>query len=152
GIGTLNQNVASLRTALASGDRHRAQQAWLVAQLAYNRLGAAYDTFGDAADAIDGTPDGLPEGVRDKGFKGLRRIEFGLWHDEPLPALGSLAAELAGDVAGLRHDFGAERTDPNDLPLRAHEILENTLQFELTGAEDQGAHAELAVMSANVDG
>lgn len=152
GIATLATNVASLRTALGSGDRERSRQAWLVAQMAYNRLGAAYDTFGDAADAVDGTPDGLPGGVHDKDWTGLRRIEYGLWHNESLPALGSLATQLATDVAGLRHDFGAERTDPNDLPLRSHEILENTLQFELTAVEDQGAHSELAVMSANLDG
>jgi iron uptake system EfeUOB component EfeO/EfeM len=120
--------------------------------MAYNRLGAAYDTFGDSADAIDGTPDGLAGGVHDRDWAGLRRIEYGLWHNEPLPALGSLGTRLSGDVAALRHDFGAERTDPHDLPLRSHEILENTLQFELTGVEDQGAHAELAVMAANLDG
>ena len=152
GLAALATSVGSLRTALASGDRARSRQAWLVAQMAYNRLGAAYDTFGDSADAIDGTPDGLAGGVHDRDWTGLRRIEYGLWHNEPLPALGSLGARLSGDVAALRHDFGAERTDPNDLPLRSHEILENTLQFELTGVEDQGAHAELAVMAANLEG
>ncbi len=146
GLATLAANVTSLRSALSSGDRGRSQQAWLVAQLAYNRLGAAYDTFGDSADAIDGTPDGLPGGVHDHDWAGLRRIEYGLWHQEPLPALGTLAAHLSGDVATLRHDFDAERTDPNDLPLRSHEILENALQFELSGVEDQGAHSELAVL------
>ncbi|MBO0892080.1 MAG: EfeM/EfeO family lipoprotein, partial [Acidothermales bacterium] len=38
------------------------------------------------------------------------------------------------------------------LPLRAHEILENTLQFELTGDTDQGSHTGLATAAANVDG
>jgi iron uptake system EfeUOB component EfeO/EfeM len=152
GIATLAANVGSLRTALASGDRSRSQKAWLVAQLAYNRLGAAYDTFGDSADAIDGMPDGLPGGVHDKDWTGLRRIEYGLWHNDSMRALAALGAQLSRDVAGLRGDFAGERTDPNDLPLRSHEILENTLQFELSGTEDQGAHAELAVMSANLDG
>ena len=152
GLATLAANVATLRTALSAGDRERSRQAWLVAQMAYNRLGAAYDTFGDAADAIDGTPDGLPAGVHDKDFTGLRRIEYGLWHGESLPALAALTSRLAADVAGLRKDFAASRTDPNDLPLRAHEILENTLQFELTGAADQGGGAGLATMSANLDG
>lgn len=152
GLATLAGDVGSLRTAVDSGDRDRSREAWLAAQLAYNRLGAAYGTFGDAADAIEGLPDGRPGGVHDKGWTGLRRIEYGLWHDEPMPALAALAARLSGDVAGLRRDFDSARTDPNDLPLRAHEILENTLQFELTGSADQGAHAELAVMSANLDG
>jgi iron uptake system component EfeO len=152
GLTTLAASVGSLRTALGSGDRSRAQKAWLIAQLAYNRLGAAYDTFGDSADAIDGMPDGLPDGVHDKDWTGLRRIEYGLWHNESMPALAGLGTRLASDVAGLHRDFDKERTDPNDLPLRSHEILENTLQFELSGTEDQGAHAELAVMSANLDG
>ncbi|MEV6844107.1 EfeM/EfeO family lipoprotein [Actinoplanes sp. NPDC051411] len=152
GLARLGGNVGSLRTALGSGDRSRSQKAWLVAQLAYNRLGAAYDTFGDSADAIDGMPDGLPGGVHDKDWTGLRRIEYGLWHNESMPALAALGSRLSSDVASLHGEFDKERTDPNDLPLRSHEILENTLQFELSGTEDQGAHAELAVMSANLDG
>ena len=147
GLATLAGDVTALRTALSSGDRARARNAWLVAQTAYSRLGAAYDTFGDAADAIDGLPDPVTG-----DFTGLRRIERGLWHGEALPALAKVAARLAADVAGLRSGFARERTDPNDLPLRAHEILENTLQFELTGDADQGAGAGLAIMSANLDG
>jgi iron uptake system EfeUOB component EfeO/EfeM len=152
GIGTLASAVATVRTALKSGDRARAQKAWLVAQMAYNRLGAAYDTFGDAADAIDGRPDGLPGGVRDKDWTGLLRIEYGLWHGQSLPSLTGLGDRLVNDVAGLRKEFGNERTDANDLPLRAHEILENSLQFELSGAADQGAGDNLATMSANLAG
>ena len=145
GLATLAADVTALRTALSSGDRARAQRAWLVAQMAYSRLGAAYDTFGDSADAIDGLPGS-------GSFAGLRRIERGLWHGESLPLLSAVAKALASDVASLRTDFARARTDPNDLPLRAHEILENTLQFELTGAADQGAGDGLAIMSANLDG
>jgi iron uptake system component EfeO len=152
GIVTLATNVATLRAALKSGDRAKSQKAWLVAQMAYNRLGAAYDTFGDAADAIDGRPDGLPGGVHDKDWTGLLRIEYGLWHGASPASLNGLAGQLVSDVAGLRKDFGSERTDPNDLPLRAHEILENSLQFELSGSADQGAGDNLATMSANLDG
>jgi hypothetical protein len=144
-IESLAADVTALRTALSSGDRARAQRAWLVAQMAYSRLGAAYDTFGDSADAIDGLPGS-------GSFAGLRRIERGLWHGESLPLLSAVAKALASDVASPRTDFARARTDPNDLPLRAHEILENTLQFELTGAADQGAGDGLAIMSANLDG
>ena len=41
---------------------------------------------------------------------------------------------------------------PNDLSLRTHEILENTLQFEFTGETDQGSHTGLATALANVQG
>jgi iron uptake system component EfeO len=152
GLAALTSGVGGLRAAVRSGDRLRSRDAWLTAQLAYGRLGAAYDTFGDLAGAIDGTPAGLPGGVRDPGFTGLRRVEWGLWHGEAMPAVATVADRLAGDVATLRKEFAAERTDPNDLPLRAHEILENSLQFELTGDADQGGGAGLAIISANLDG
>ena len=152
GLAALASTVAGLRAAIAGGDRGRAQVAWLTVQTAYSRLGAAYGTFGDAADAIDGLPSGLPGGVHDKDFTGLRRIEYGLWHAEPLPALATVAARLDADVAALRKGFAAERTDPNDLPLRAHEILENALQFELTGDADQGSGDGLAIIAANLAG
>jgi iron uptake system component EfeO len=152
GLTALAGAVSGLHAAVRSGDRGQAERAWLTAQTAYGRLGAAYDTFGDAADAIDGLPAGLPGGVRDEDFTGLRRIEYALWHGVAMPAIGKVTDRLATDVAGLRKDFAAERTDPNDLPLRAHEILENSLQFELTGDSDQGAGAGLAVIAANLDG
>ena len=152
GLATLAVEVAGLRAAVRTGDRGKARAAWLDAQMAYGRLGAAYDTFGDFADAIDGLPDGLPGGVHDEHFAGLRRVEYGLWHGEPLPALDKITDALAGEVAGLRKGFAEERTDPNDLPLRAHEILENSVQFELTGDADQGSGDGLATIAANLDG
>lgn len=149
GLGGLAGNVTALRAAVRSGDRGRARAAWLTAQMAYGRLGAAYGTFGDLADAIDGLPAGT---ATDPGFTGLRRVEYGLWHDEPLPVTAKVTDRLATDVARLRAGFAQERTDPNDLPLRAHEILENALQFELTGDADQGSGTGLATLSANLDG
>jgi iron uptake system component EfeO len=148
----LQRDVAALRTAIDSGDRDAARRAWLPAHLDYERLGAAYDTFGDAADAVDGLPGGLPKGVHDKGFTGFHRIEYGLWHGESMSSLKPLGATLVSDVAGLVRDFGGEETDPNDLPLRAHEILEATLQLELTGEADFGSGTTLATAQANVAG
>ncbi|MFI5713971.1 EfeM/EfeO family lipoprotein [Kribbella sp. NPDC051620] len=149
---TLAGEVGALVRTLRGGDLAASRAAWLGAHLAYERLGAAYDTFGDFADRIDGMPDGLAGGVRDPGFGGLRRIEYGLWHGQSPASLVAVGTGLATAVAGLREDFPKERTDPNDLPLRAHEIMENALQFELTGQADQGSGTGLATIGANLDG
>jgi iron uptake system component EfeO len=151
-LGTLAHEVATLDRAARSGNRSSAEAAWLPAHLAYNRLSAAYGTFGDFADAIDGLPDGLPGGVHDPDFSGFHRIEYGLWHGESMATVAKTADKLVSDVAGLRADFSTEQIDPNDLPLRAHEIMENTLQFQLTGGADQGSGTSLATALANVDG
>jgi iron uptake system component EfeO len=152
GLGVLRERVDALRDAVRSGDLDAARAKWLPAHLAYERLGAAYGTFGDYADKIDGRPAGLPDGVDDPGFTGFRRVEHGLWHGESAASLRKPADRLADDVRALIADFPREQIDPSDLGLRAHEILENTVQFELTGKGDQGSGTALATAAANLEG
>lgn len=147
----LTQDVAGLRTAVAGSDRAKARAAWLTAQLSWDRVGAAYGSFGDYTDAIDGLPQGLPGGVQDPEFVGLRRVEYGLWHGEALSALRPLVDGIARDVAALRADLPGATPDAIDLPLRVHEILEDALRFHFTGLTDMGGGAGLAETAADVD-
>ena len=151
-LDTLTGQTAALAETVRRGDRSAAQQAWLTAHLSYERLGAAYNAFGDSDAAINGTTDGLPAGAADPGFTGFHRLENGLWHNEPMPALVPVADELDQAVRKLQSSFAAAQIDQNDLGLRAHEIIENTLQFELTGRTDYGSGSNLATAAANLDG
>ncbi|MGW2641099.1 EfeM/EfeO family lipoprotein [Streptomyces sp. NPDC001348] len=141
-----------LRADVDRGDLAAARAAWLPAHLVYERMGAAYGTFGDADGKINGTTAGLSGGVRDKHFTGFHRVEHGLWHGEPASSLRGPADQLARTVRALRDSWRGERMDPADVGLRAHEILENTLQFELTGRTDYGSGTNLATARANLDG
>ncbi|MGW0765596.1 EfeM/EfeO family lipoprotein [Streptomyces sp. NPDC002676] len=141
-----------LRQAIDRGDLAAARSAWLPAHLEYERLGAAYDAFGDADGRINGTDAGLAGGVRDKDFTGFHRVEYGLWHGQSAAELRGPAAALAKAVSGLRDSWSQTRMDPAQLGLRAHEILENTVQFELTGRTDYGSGSNLATARANLDG
>ncbi|MFI5606774.1 EfeM/EfeO family lipoprotein [Amycolatopsis sp. NPDC051903] len=152
GLATLAAQTAQLARAVHSGDRASAQRAWLTAHLTYERLGAAYDAFGDADGELNGTTAGLPGGAADPGFTGFHRLENGLWHNEDLAALEPVATRIDAAVNQLRADFADAQIDQNDLPLRAHEIAENTLQFELTGRTDYGSHTTFATALANVTG
>jgi iron uptake system component EfeO len=141
-----------LRDAVDRGDLGGARTAWLPAHLEYERLGAAYDAFGDADGRINGTDAGLTGGVHDKNFTGFHRIEYGLWHGESATALRGPADALVKAVTALRDNWAQARMDPAQLGLRAHEILENTVQFELTGRTDYGSGSNLATARANLDG
>ncbi|WP_245633881.1 EfeM/EfeO family lipoprotein [Amycolatopsis jejuensis] len=152
GLDQLSADVGTLKNALRSGDRGASESAWLVAHLDYERLGAAYNAFGDSDHAINGTTAGLPDGVGDSGFTGFHRIEYGLWHNEDLSSVGAVADQLDNGVQALRRSFADSQVDPNDLGLRAHEIVENTLQFELTARTDYGSGTNLATARANLDG
>jgi high-affinity iron transporter len=152
GLGRLRTQTARLAADLTAGDLAAARTDWLTAHLTYSSLGAAYGTFADFDTKIDGRKDGLPRGVDDPGFTGFHRIEYGLWHGQSAATLRPLADRLVDDVTGLRKAFPTQHFDPSDLPLRTHEILENTLQFELTGDTDQGSGSNLATADANLAG
>ncbi|MER7578657.1 iron uptake transporter permease EfeU [Kitasatospora sp. NPDC097691] len=152
GLATLMTQTQKLQTDVHSGDLATARADWLTAHLQYASLGAAYGTFADLDGKIDGRPDGLPDKYRDPGFTGFLRLEYGLWHGQSAADLTPVADELAQNVAKLVHDFPAQDFDPADLPLRAHEILENTLQFELTGDTDMGSGTTLATAQADLAG
>ena len=140
GVADLVVKTDKLRTDVDAGDLAAARADWLPAHLAYNSLGAAYDAFGDFPDKIDGSG------------SGFHRLENGLWHQASVAGLKPVADQLAADVHGLQKDLPDEQMDPNDLGLRAHEIMENALQFELTGENDQGSGTSLNTALANLSG
>ncbi|MGA5206816.1 iron uptake transporter permease EfeU [Streptomyces variegatus] len=152
GLATLVTETRKLGDDIRAGHLDTARTDWLTAHRTYASLGAAYGTFEDFDQRIDGRPDGLPDGVHDKDFTGFQRIEYGLWHGQSAGELKGLTHQLTDDTAGLRKTFPHQDFDASDLPLRAHEILENTLQFELTGDTDQGSGTGLATADANLSG
>ncbi|MET9499452.1 EfeM/EfeO family lipoprotein [Streptomyces sp. NPDC006552] len=144
--------TSSLRQAVDAGELGKARSLWRASHQVYERMGAAYGTFGEADQAINGSDAGLPDGVHDDGFTGFHRLEQGLWHDDSVARLRPIAVRLLRDVRQLRKRWTHERMDPLDLGLRAHEVLENTLQTELTGRNDYGSGTGLATARANLEG
>ena len=137
---------------LKAGDLAAAKADWLPAHLQYERLGAAYGTFADLDAAINGSAGGQPQGTATTSWTGFFRIEYGLWHGQSAAELAPLGDKLVTDVQALIKAFPGQTTDPNDLPLRTHEILENALQFQLTGIQDYGAGTTLDTLYANTQG
>lgn len=151
-LNILAAQVQTLQQSIGSGNVDVAKAAWLPAQLTWERVGAAYDSFGELADAIDGDPQGLPQGVDDPAFTGLRRIEYGLWHGQPLTELAPYATQLGSDVAQLQVKMPSITTAPLDMTIRAHEILEDAQRDHLSGMSDQGAGSGFPETLADVQG
>jgi high-affinity iron transporter len=149
---TLLGQVATIRADLAGGQLPAAQRDWLAAQLTWEQVGAAYDSFGDSGDAIDGLPQALPNGVNDSGFTGLHRLEYGLWHGQPAAALLPVADALTSDITTLQGKLPQLTIDPTDMPVRAHEILEDALRDHLNGLTDEGSGAAYQETYADIQG
>jgi high-affinity iron transporter len=140
----LAADVSKLQKDLSNGDIAQAKKDWLPAQQAWERVGASYDSFGDLGLAVDGLAGGLPDGVSDKGFTGLHRLEYGLWAGhQPAKALLPVANALAKNVATVQKNLATDDLagDPTQLPLRVHEIIEDALRDHLSGVDDYGAGA-----------
>ncbi|MCW2948867.1 MAG: iron permease [Actinoallomurus sp.] len=149
-LGLLKSQVATLHRDTSAGHLAQARKDWLTAHLTWRRMGAAYDAFGAAGKAVDGLAQGLPDGVRDKGFAGFHKVEYDLWHGGSASAIDSEVGDLATAVDKL--DTQKFAFDPKEVATRAHEILEDTARFQLTGQDDYGSGTSIASAQADVDG
>jgi len=152
GLQVLVRQTGALAADVQAGNLAAARAAWLPAHLTYERLGAAYGTFGNYDTEIDGRADGLPGGVNDPGFTGFYRVEYGLWHGQSASELAGPASQLYQNVVALNAAFPGMEIDLLDIGLRTHEILENALEFQLTGQDDYGSGTTLATTAANIAG
>jgi iron uptake system component EfeO len=148
----LSTDTGVLKSDIDRGDLTAARRDWLTGHLVYERMGAAYDTFGDADSVINGTAALGQDPSADADFTGFHRIEYGLWHGRSAKSLRGQAATLDKAVKALKAQWSTQQMDPANMGLRAHEIIENAEQFELTGRTDYGSGTNLATASANIDG
>ena len=156
GLVTLASQVAALNRAIQGavqdGNLGAARSAWLSAHLTYERLGAAYDSFGDFDGKIDGRADGLVGGVDSPDWTGFYRLEYGLWHGQSAATLKKFSSQLVHDVSALQKSWPSTQIDLLNMGLRTHEILENALQFQISGHDDYGSGTTLATTEANITG
>jgi high-affinity iron transporter len=149
-LSSLSRQVTALHAALAGGSLARSRADWLRAQLTWESIGAAYGSFGSLGAQVDGLPFGLPRGVHDPAFTGLHRIEWALWHGRAPRPLARLTGGIRRAVAQIATRLPALTADPTDLPVRAHEILEDAERDHLSGFDDLGSGAAYAETHADV--
>jgi len=150
GLQLLARETGTLAADVRGGDLAAAKRYWLTAHLQYESLGAAYDAFGTFDDEIDGRADAV--GVDSPKWTGFYRLEYGLWHGQSAKELTPVASTLNSDVRALLASWPAQQIPLIDIGLRAHEILENALEFQLTGHDDYGSGTTLATTMANITG
>jgi iron uptake system component EfeO len=150
GLKTLAAQTSVLASDVQHGNLTAARRDWLTAHLTYETLGAAYDAFGTFDDEIDGRADAL--GVTNPQWTGFYRLEYGLWHGQSAGELMPYATKLTADVRALQAAWPTTEIPLIDIGLRTHEILENALEFQLTGHDDYGSGTTLATTLANIQG
>jgi iron uptake system component EfeO len=138
----LASRTATLAAAVRDGNLGTARRDWLTAHMQYETLGDAYDAFGNFDTEIDGRADAV--GVTSPQWTGFFRLEYGLWHGQSLASLVPVAGTLNRDVDQLVAWWPTQQVPLADLGRRAHEVIENALEFQLTGHDDYGSGTTLA--------
>jgi iron uptake system component EfeO len=144
----LARETAALDAAVRGGNLAQARRAWLTAHLQYETLGDAYDAFGNFDTEIDGRADAT--GVTGPEWTGFFRLEYGLWHGQSLASLVPVADTLNKDAGELVTWWKTQQVPLADLGRRAHEVIENALEFQLTGHDDYGSGTTLASTAAAI--
>lgn len=145
-LADLSAQIGAIQADLAGDDVAKAKTDWMAAQEDWERVGASYDSFGEFGEAVDGLPEAYQGGVNSAQFTGLHRLEYGLWHNQPVPELQAVTTTLADNVLAVQQHLSSPDLagDPINLPIRAHEILEDALRDHLSGQDDEGSGAAYA--------
>ena len=147
-IKVMASETAALAAAVRGGNLAVARRDWLTAHVQYETLGDAYDAFGNFDTEIDGRADAI--GVTSPQWTGFYRLEYGLWHGQSLASLVPVADTLNKNVDQLAAWWPTQEVPLADLGRRAHEVIENALEFQLTGHDDYGSGTTLAAAVAAI--
>src|SRR5207244_2946470 len=102
--------------------------------------------------AINGGSGGLGGGVDSPEFTGLHRIELALWGRGSTADAAPYVIRLAHDVAALRRTVPTIEIEPLEYVLRSHEVLEGTLDLQLSGRESPWSGSALRALRGNLHG
>jgi iron uptake system component EfeO len=125
----LRQQAAAIAAGGAAGKR-----SWTAAHGLYETLGAAYDAFGDQGQAVE---------------DGFVSAETALWRGGDA---ADASRKLTEAVDALADSFPEAEVDPLALGLRAHEIVEDSIDKTLSGRDDHGSRTTLVTLAANLAG
>ncbi|MFC6160212.1 EfeM/EfeO family lipoprotein [Kribbella jiaozuonensis] len=152
---TLTHQAEQLRDALRDGDAAKARRDWLAAHLTYETLGGAYRAYDETGDDINADPPRgvAPDRLADADFAGFRKVEAMLWHNRPTATIVPYVDALVEAIERFTDELALPNAiTPIDMGRRAHEILEDALQWDLNGIGDAGSQTELATVDANLTG
>lgn len=141
-----------LLSTIQSGDRASARRAWQKAYLSFRSLADVAEEWPSPADTIGdfGTSTATHQSSTPPDIEGYHRIEWGLWHEEPMPQLADVAAKHNENVHAAAKHAEAFNLYPSDYGLRVHEVSEEIERNDLHNRTDFGAHVTASTVISSI--
>jgi iron uptake system component EfeO len=155
------QGVATLKSAVDSGDLDAAKKAYAQARPFYERIETDVDGFvlpgfsatdnaGNLDYLLDMRQSNLDEAVGWHGFHAVERDLFG--SGAITASTKKLSAELQSNVGKLAELAAKLQYKPEDLANGAAGLLEEVQSGKIQGEEEAYSHTDLVDIAANVEG
>ncbi|WP_296254848.1 MULTISPECIES: iron uptake system protein EfeO [unclassified Pseudomonas] len=144
--------VNDLQQAIESGDLNAAQQAYVPARAAYQRIAPAAQRLAELDNAINARADYFEKREEDPGFSGFHRIEFGLFSQKSVEGLTPVVQKLQKDLAALKTQLLAQSIAPEQLASMVVRNIRSLAEIRSNGEEERYSHIDLTGFAANLQG
>jgi iron uptake system component EfeO len=152
-VGYLVSTSEALQAALQGGDLVAAQTAYMKARPYYEKIEPVAESFTVGQDDLDADIDARAGDVPAAQWKGLHRIEQGLFQKRSLTGLPTpYGAGLVVNVKKLQSLTTGLTYKPFELANGAQELLDEVASSKITGEEERYSHIDLLDFEANDEG
>lgn len=148
----LDNAVDQIVRSSQAGHLQAAQNAYIQAHQAYERVRPIMVLFGNVNDTINSRADYYLQGADDPRFVGFHLVEYDLFYLKDNQKAYDAAVNLQHEVQDLRKRMAVETIDIGRMAQASADFMETILQTKLLGKENQYSHSDLADIAANVEG
>ncbi|MEQ7921407.1 iron uptake system protein EfeO [Xanthomonas sp. WHRI 1810A] len=144
--------VGDLQQAIASGDLSAAQNAYVPAREAYQRIAPAAQRLSELDNAVNARADYYEKREQDPGFTGFHRIEFGLFQQHSVEGLTPVVERLQTDITSLKQALLANSIAPDQLASMVVRNMRGLADVRSNGEEERYSHLDASGFAANLTG
>ncbi|MFG1422297.1 iron uptake system protein EfeO [Roseixanthobacter liquoris] len=149
--GAFAKATSALSDAIGAGDLAQARMLYAAARQSYAGLAPAADLFADLDTRLDARADDFGGRENDPLFKGLHRLEYGLFAQGSTEGLREPAEALAADAGTLNQRMATLQLSPDRMVSGAARLMRRAAALEAAGGAEKYAHSDLADIQAETD-
>ncbi|MZQ87369.1 hypothetical protein GQF01_35150 [Paenibacillus sp. 5J-6] len=143
--------LEQLDAAVKTGDLKKAQEAYGLSRMPYERIEPIIETFSELDGVMDARVDDF-KNEKDPAFTGYHRIEYLLFVKKNVKDAEPFSARLVEDGKKMQQAIASTTIEASDFIAGVGELMEEAQSSKITGEEERWSGATVPVIRANVEG
>lgn len=150
--GDLLSDAKKLQDAIMEKNLQNAKQSYTNALIHYNKIESFLKQFSTLEQSVFANASLFSGGEKDEKFRGLHRIEMGLYKDNSIDNLNEFADELVENMTKLLGEVKKAKTSDRELLKYAVVQIAYAHDMKLKGAQNPYAKIDITSLKSNIDG